>query len=249
MSFLLAAALSLLAAPKALGADATLPPDFVRLRDVDASILQDIRYAGSHNFVGRPITGYAAPECLLTRAAARALADAQAELKPFGLSLKVYDCYRPQRAVDDFVAWAKDAADQKMKAEFYPNVDKADLFKDGYIAAKSSHSRGATVDLTLVSLPAAPRERYSPGDGLRACTLPRGRRYGDDGLDMGTGFDCFDPRAHTTAVAVGRHQKMHRLLLKTLMEKHGFKNLPEEWWHYTLITEPDPDRTFDAEVR
>ncbi|NNN04671.1 MAG: M15 family metallopeptidase [Elusimicrobia bacterium] len=248
MNFFLAAALCLLAAPKAFCADAPLPSDFVRLRDVDASILQDIRYAGPHNFVGRPIAGYAAPECLLVRAAARALAEAQAELKPYGLSLKVYDCYRPQRAVDDFVAWAKNTADQKMKKEFYPNVDKADLFKDGYIAAKSGHSRGATVDLTLVSLPAAPPERYSPGDALRACTLPRGRRYGDEGLDMGTGFDCFDPRAHTAA-AVGRHQKMHRLLLKTLLEKHGFTNLPEEWWHFTLSREPYPDRTFDVEVR
>jgi D-alanyl-D-alanine dipeptidase len=217
-----AAVLSLCAALPAAAAGAA--PDLVRLRSVDASILQEMRYAGAHNFVGRPIAGYKAPECLLTREAARALADAQAELKPFGLTLKVFDCYRPQRAVDDFAAWAKDRADVRMKKEFYPAVDKADLFKDGYIAAKSGHSRGSTMDLTLAGL-----------DGVE--------------LDMGTPFDYFDPRAHTAAPELSGAQKKNRLLLKTLLEAHGFVNLPEEWWHFTLSREPYPDRYFDAEVR
>jgi D-alanyl-D-alanine dipeptidase len=222
---LLAAALLVAAAPAAAAeGSASAGPDLVRLREVDASILQEIRYAGPHNFVGRPIAGYKAPECLLTREAARALAGAQAELKAYGLTLKVFDCYRPQRAVDDFVAWAKDAADVKMKKEFYPAVDKADLFKDGYIAAKSGHSRGSTTDLTLAEL-------------------------GGADLDMGTAFDYFDPLAHTANPALGPAQRRNRLLLKTLLEKHGFANLPEEWWHFTLSREPYPDRSFDVEVR
>lgn len=217
----LLAGLLILAVGPAAGADA--PPDLVRLREIDPSIRQEIRYAGAHNFVGRPIAGYFAPECVLTREAAQALADAQAELKDFGLTLKVFDCYRPQRAVDDFVAWAKDAADVKRKKEFYPAVDKADLFKDGYIAAKSGHSRGSTMDLTVAEL--------SGGD-----------------LDMGTAFDYFDPLAHTANPAITRAQKDNRLLLKALMEAHGFKNLPDEWWHFTLIREPYPDRYFDVVI-
>ncbi len=215
-------------APLFAGADVDVRPDFVRLREVDPSILQDIRYAGAHNFVGRPIRGYMAPECVLTREAAHALADAQADVKAYGLSLKVYDCYRPQRAVDDFVAWAKDPADLKMKKEFYPAVDKSELFKDGYIAAKSGHSRGSTLDLTL--------------------TVPDGVG-GDAPLDMGVPFDYFDPLAHTANPAVGAVARRNRLLLKTLMEKHGFINLPEEWWHFTLAHEPYPGRFFDEEVR
>lgn len=227
------------------GAD---PAPLVRLREVDPSVLQDIRYAGPHNFLGRPVRGYKAAECLLSPAAARALSSAQAELRAYGLSLKVYDCYRPQRAVDDFVAWAKDAGDVKMKKEFYPSVDKKDLFRDGYIAAKSGHSRGSTVDLTLVALPAGPREEYREGDALRECTGTRERRFGDDGLDMGTGFDCFDPLAHTANPAADAAQRRNRLLLKSTLEKFGFKNLPEEWWHFTLKPEPYPDRYLDVEV-
>ncbi len=233
------------AAPAASGSS----PDFVRLRDVAPDIIQDIRYAGAHNFVGRPIPGYEAAECLLTRPAARALAEAEDELRPFGLTLKVFDCYRPRRAVAAFAAWAKDAQDRTMKAEFYPRVEKADLFKDGYIAARSAHSRGSTVDLTLAPLKSARGERYRPGDELRDCARGRGRRFADGGLDMGTGFDCFDPRARTDSPAVGRRARADRLLLKLLMEKNGFVNLPEEWWHYTLADEPYKDRDFDAPVR
>jgi len=217
----LLAGLLILASGPVSAADS--PPDLVRLREIEPSIRQEMRYAGAHNFVGRPIAGYNAAECLLTREAAQALADAQAELKDFGLTLKVFDCYRPQRAVDDFVSWAKDASDVKMKKEFYPAVDKADLFKDGYIAAKSGHSRGSTMDLTLA--------QAAGGD-----------------LDMGTAFDYFDPLAHTANPAISRLQKINRALLKTLMEAHGFKNLPDEWWHFTLVREPYPDRYFDVTI-
>ena len=133
----------------AAGADG-LPSGFVRLRDVAPTIRQDMRYYGSHNFIGRPIPGYLAPECILTAQAAQALAAVQADLATSNLSLVVYDCYRPQRAVQDFVTWGQNAADQRMKAEFYPRVDKADFVKLGYVADKSGHSRGSTVDLAIV---------------------------------------------------------------------------------------------------
>jgi D-alanyl-D-alanine dipeptidase len=185
---------------------------------------------------------------MLTPPAAAALSAAQTELRSYGLSLKVYDCYRPQRAVDEFVAWAKDLGDTKMKAEFYPRVEKTNLFKDGYIAAKSGHSRGSTVDLTLIPIPAPPQEEFASGQRLRDCTLPASRRFGDDSLDMGTGFDCFDPLAHTANPDLGAQQRRNRLLLKSTMEKFGFRNLPEEWWHYTLKDEPYPNQYFDVPI-
>ena len=123
-------------------AEPTRPPDFVYLRDVAPSIVQDMRYAGYHNFLGRPVAGYRAAECILTRQAAEALAKVQAELEALQLTLHVYDCYRPQRAVNDFIAWSKIPSEQTMKAEFYPRVDKALFFKLGYVAAKSRpHAR------------------------------------------------------------------------------------------------------------
>src|SRR5579862_7205442 len=139
---LVLAALVLVAASPAPKRGA-LPAGFVRLAAVAPSIIQEIRYAGAHNFVGRPIRGYDAPSCILTQRAARALAAAQQELEEAGLTLYVYDCYRPQRAVDDFVAWSKVASDQRMKDEFYPRVDKARLFALGYLTARSGHSRGS----------------------------------------------------------------------------------------------------------
>jgi D-alanyl-D-alanine dipeptidase len=224
-------------------------PDLVALSQVDPTIFQEIRYAGVHNFLGRPVTGYLAPKCMLTQEAAQALAAVQSDVVPYGLSLKVYDCYRPQRGVDDFVAWAKNLSDVKMKREFYPKVEKTSLFKDGYIAEKSGHSRGSTMDLTLVSIPAAQEENYSDGQKLRECTRPAKERFRDNGLDMGTGYDCFDPLAHTANPAIVGEQKRNRLLLKSVMEKHGFRNLAEEWWHFTLISEPYPDRYFDLPIQ
>ncbi|MEZ7004059.1 M15 family metallopeptidase [Streptomyces sp. AD55] len=224
------------------------PADFVALRDVDPTILQEIRYAGPHTFTGEPIDGYVTPECLLTRRAAEALHRAQTRLLRTGHSLKVYDCYRPQRAVDHFVRWAADPADQRMKTEFYPDVDKDRLFADGYVAERSGHSRGSTVDLTLVRLPARPTPPYRPGQPLVPCHAPAGERFPDNSVDMGTGFDCFDPLAHTLDPRVGGTQRAHRLLLKDTLERAGFGNLPQEWWHYTLQDEPHPDTYFDFPV-
>jgi D-alanyl-D-alanine dipeptidase len=226
----------------------TAPPQFVALHDVDPTIIQEMRYITPHNFTGAPVDGYVEPLCLLTRPAARALHRAQLRLLARGYSLKVYDCYRPQRAVDDFVAWAQDLDEHAMKAEFYPQVDKSRLFADGYIAARSGHSRGSTMDLTVVRLPARPTRPYRPGEPLTPCYGPKNQRFPDNSLDMGTGFDCFDTLAHTLDPRIQGVQLANRLLLKDAMEAQGFTNLPEEWWHYTLSGEPFPDTYFDFPV-
>jgi D-alanyl-D-alanine dipeptidase len=215
-----------------------MPETFVDIRQIIPDVVLDIRYEGEHNFLGERVDGYFAPKCLLTREAARALAGVQDDLKPFSLSLKIYDCYRPQRAVNHFIRWAKDIENTKTRKEFYPTVDKRNLFADGYIAERSSHSRGSTVDLTIVPVPVPRQADYKPGQALSECYLPAGQRFGDNSLDMGTGFDCFHELAHTANPNIGQPQKINRLLLKTLMEKHGFKNYELEWWHYTLKNEP-----------
>lgn len=224
------------------------PAQFVALRDVDPTIIQEMRYFTPHNFTGAPIDGYRAPMCILTRAAAEGLHRAQVRLLRSGYSLKVYDCYRPQRAVDTFVTWAEDLDDTKMKAEFYPQVDKTRLFADGYIAAKSGHSRGSTMDLTVVPLPARPTRPYRPGEPLTPCYGPKDQRFPDNSLDMGTGFDCFDTLAHTLDPRIQGVQHANRMLLMNAMEAQGFTNLPEEWWHYTLNAEPFPDTYFDFPI-
>ncbi|WP_254406530.1 M15 family metallopeptidase [Streptomyces sp. AC627_RSS907] len=224
------------------------PAEFVALKDVAPSILQDMRYHTAHNFIGSKTAGYDEPLCVLTSAAARALARAQQKFLTQGYSLKVYDCYRPQRAVDQFVRWAEDLDDELMKDEFYPRVEKSDLFTDGYIAAKSGHSRGSTVDLTLVELPAATTRPYVPGEKLVPCYAPAEQRFPDNSIDMGTGFDCFDTLSHTLDPRVGEPQSTNRLRLRTALESVGFVNLAEEWWHFTLAAEPFPATYFDFPV-
>ncbi|GGM13540.1 D-alanyl-D-alanine dipeptidase [Streptomyces fumigatiscleroticus] len=224
------------------------PADFVALNRVDPTIIQEMRYFTPHNFVGERIDGYRQPLCILTRPAAEALHRAQLTLLRKGYSLKVYDCYRPQRAVDHFVRWAEDLDDQAMKAEFYPDVDKTRLFADGYIAEKSGHSRGSTTDLTIVKLPARPTRPYHPGQPLQPCFAPQKERFPDNSVDMGTGFDCFDTLAHTEDPRIEGEQRANRLLLKRTLEDLGFVNLAEEWWHYTYKPEPYPDTYFDFPV-
>ncbi|MEW1589113.1 M15 family metallopeptidase [Micromonospora vinacea] len=223
-------------------------PGFVVLTDFDPRIHADIRYATAHNFVGRPITGYREPLCLLTRQAAEALRRVQDAALAGGHSLKVYDCYRPQPAVDDFVAWSKRPGEQQTKAEFYPDLAKNRLFSDGYIGAPTAHSRGSTLDLTLVDEPAAGQPPYRVGQPLVACTAPRGQRFADNSIDMGTGFDCFDPRAHTADPRVTGTARDNRRLLRRLMTDAGFVNYDREWWHYSLRDEPYPDTFFGAPV-
>ncbi len=223
-----------------------LPYDFVYLRDVAPAIQQDMRYAGYHNFIGEPIRGYRAAECVLTRQAAEALAKAQEELEASDLSLRVYDCYRPQSAVDEFIAWSKIPSDQRMKAEFYPRVEKSRLFALGYLAAKSGHSRGSTVDLTI-ERPAKPPVPYLPGDPLHSCIAPFIERFHDGSMNMGTTFDCLDPLSHPDA-DVGNIASAHRAMLAHLMEKYGFAGAKEEWWHFTLRGEPFPATYFNFPI-
>ncbi|MEU5949737.1 M15 family metallopeptidase [Micromonospora sp. NPDC047465] len=224
------------------------PPDFVVLTDVDPRIRTDIRYATTHNFVGRPVAGYPEPLCLLTRRAAEALRRVQGAALARGRSLKVYDCYRPRRAADDFVSWARQPGEQQMKAEFYPRVAKSKLFDEGYIGAPTAHSRGSTVDLTLVDVPTPTQAPYAPGQPLVSCTAPRGQRFGDSSVDMGTGFDCFDPLAHTDSAGITGTARDNRRLLRQLMTDGGFVNYDREWWHYRYRDEPWPDTYFDVPV-
>jgi D-alanyl-D-alanine dipeptidase len=217
---------------------------FVPLADVDATIQQDMRYATNYNFVGRRIDGYRDPACILHRRAAKALRRAQNRVNEQGYTLKVYDCYRPQRAVDHFVRWSQNG-NERMKREFYPRVDKARVFDLGYVARRSGHSRGSTVDLTLVKLPAKAQPQWSREEfGLVRCTAPRKRRFPDNSIGMGTSYDCFDTRSHTFS---GRARE-NRLLLRRTMDRAGFEPYDNEWWHFTLRDERYPDRYFDFPV-
>ncbi|MET7325738.1 M15 family metallopeptidase [Streptomyces sp. NPDC005549] len=249
-ALLAATALPATAAPATAQArpEPRAPEDFVALRSVDPTIIEEMRYVTAHNFVGERVDGYRQPLCILTRPAAEALHRAQTRLLRQGYSLKVYDCYRPQRAVDHFVRWAEDLDDRDMKAEFYPDVDKTRLFADGYIAEKSGHSRGSTMDLTLVRLPAGPTRPYHPGQPLVPCFAPQGERFPDNSVDMGTGYDCFDTRSHTLDPRIQGVQRANRLLLKNTLEDAGLVNLPEEWWHFTYKPESYPDTYFDFPV-
>ncbi|SEH35027.1 M15 family metallopeptidase [Magnetospirillum fulvum] len=236
-------------APVSAGAG-DLPEDFVRLRDIDSTISQDIRYAGPHNFIGVPVDGYLRAECWLTRPAALALKGVQDDLRAQGggHSLIVFDCYRPQRAVDHFVRWAADPADTLTRAEFYPDLDKRDLFRLGYIAERSGHSRGSTVDVGLTGPGARPAQPYRAGQALTACTAPYRERFADGGLDLGTGYDCFDSRSHPASTEVGAEARENRRILAEAMEARRFVGIAEEYWHFTLRDEPYPDRRFDVPV-
>ncbi|WP_406692547.1 M15 family metallopeptidase [Saccharopolyspora sp. ID03-671] len=223
------------------------PDGFVRLRDVDSSILEDVRYATPHNFTGDPVPGYDEPMCVLTRPLAEALHRAQQQLVPEGYSLKVYDCYRPQQADDRFVEWAQND-DHRMKDEFYPGLAKSELYSAGYIAENSGHSRGSSVDLTLVRLPAAPQRPYVPGEPLHPCTDPEGKRFPDNSVDMGTGFDCFDDRAHTDDPRITGEARANRDVLRDAMTSVGLQGYSGEWWHFNLPDEPFPGEYFDFPV-
>ena len=178
-----AAAAILVQAAKLYAAE--LPEGFVHLSVVDPTILQDIRYAGSHNFFGRPVPGYEAAACILTLPAAEALRDVQDRLREMALSLKVYDCYRPTRAVVAFAAWSETEGGEETKAEFFPDIEKSQLFTLGWLARRSGHSRGSAVDVTLVALPPPVQRAYMPGEALARCDAPRAERFPDNSLDFG----------------------------------------------------------------
>ena len=202
-----------------------LPEGFVLLADAVPDILQEIRYYSTYNFVGSRIDGYEQPCAILTAEAAQALRAVSDELLAEGYRLKVYDAYRPQSAVDHFVRWAEDREDTAMRPCFYPEEEKSQLFAHGYIAARSGHSRGSTVDLTLLD-EASGKE-----------------------LDMGGTFDYFGAPSHTDYAGLTPEQQANRALLRDAMLRHGFRAIKTEWWHFTLQEEPFPDTYFDFPVR
>jgi D-alanyl-D-alanine dipeptidase len=199
--------------------------DFIDLKEIMPNLRSDLRYYSDNNFVGQPIQGYNAAKAMLTKEAAYALKKVQDELERLGFGLLIYDAYRPQRATDHFVKWAEDETDTAMKMQYYPNVNKKDLFSKGYISVKSGHSRGSTVDLTIVSL--------------------KTKQI----LNMGSPYDLFDEISsteHTESITKNQHSL--RMLLKRRMEKHGWKSYPQEWWHFTLENEPFPNTYFDFPI-
>ncbi|RAO78300.1 peptidase M15 [Dyella jiangningensis] len=200
----------------------------VDIRSLAPDIAEDIKYAGSDNFVGRPVDGYLAPKCFLLKPAAEALARVERDLHAQHRGLLIFDCYRPARAVAHFVRWAGDLADQRTKPKHYPTLDKSALLGD-YIAPVSGHSRGATIDLTMTQC-----------DAHDAHCKP---------LDMGTSFDYFGTLANTESPQATPTQHAHRELLRAAMEREGFRNYAMEWWHYTLTPEPTPDTIYDVPVQ
>ena len=206
----------------------------VYLRDVDASIVQDMRYATKDNFTGFRVPGYVAGECMLLKPVADALKRVQANLTARGLSLKVYDCYRPQKAVDAFVAWANSTDASTATKRFFPRVPKGELLKKGYIEPVSNHSRGIAVDLTLVVAGGTVAKPFDPLVTYGGCISPAAMRAPDNSLDMGTGFDCFDDLSATNSGGITPPQRKLRTALSEAMTKGGFKNYKGEWWHFAL---------------
>ncbi|MBP5751949.1 MAG: M15 family metallopeptidase, partial [Treponema sp.] len=197
---------------------------FVLLADFIPQIVQEIRYYSTYNFVGDRIDGYEEPCALLTKEAARALKSASNELIVQGYRLKIYDAYRPVSAVTQFTLWGIEDQDIRMKPYFYPDLEKQDLFKLGYIAKRSSHSRGSTVDLTLLD-------------------MTSGRE-----IDMGSPFDLFSEKSHPDYRGITAEQYDNRMMLQKVMVRNGFEPLDCEWWHFTLKDEPYPDTYFEFPV-
>lgn len=223
----LAASLLLLLNLAACAQHEAAPPHagFVNIASADPTIRVEARYFSSDNFVGRRIDGYQRNAAFLSRQAAEALLRVHADLQSQGLGLKIFDAYRPQRAVDHFARWAADPDDTLMKARYYPDVPKHRLFELGYIAARSGHTRGSTVDLTVIDL-ASGQE-----------------------LDMGSAWDFFGEISHHDSPLVSRQATANRELLRAAMIRHGFRPYAKEWWHYTLADEPYPDTYFNFAVQ
>ena len=198
---------------------------FVILSEAVPDVILEIRYYSTYNFVGTRINGYEEPCAMLTKEAAAALKKVSDELITKGYRLKIFDAYRPQRAVTHFANWAEDIDDTKMKEYFYPDLDKSVLFKQGYIDYKSGHSRGSTLDLTLFDMKT------------------------EKEVDMGGTFDFFGKLSHPDYKKITKKQYNNRMILRNAMLKHGFKPLSTEWWHFTLKDEPYPDTYFDFTVK
>ena len=211
-----------------------LPGGFAFLRDIDPTIIQDIRYATSNNFMGRPIAGYGAAECVVKREVGLRLKAVQQELARQSLSLKMFDCYRPARAVADMVAWSRNGKETAAERRYNPAFSKADLFRLGYIATHSGHSTGAAVDLTLVDLRADNSRKFDPARDYADCTAEVAERAPEGSVDVGTGYDCSDAKGHTAAGSITPAQRRWRNLLVAAMARQGFANYSKEWWHFSL---------------
>ncbi|MFA6266440.1 MAG: M15 family metallopeptidase [Pseudolabrys sp.] len=243
------AAIAIVMAAFVFSAGATAQPaPLVYLRDIDPGIRQEMHYAGRDNFTGRPLPGYGAAECMLRRPVALALSQVQADLTAAGYSLKVYDCYRPTRAVAAMAAWARNPHAVPDTSRFYPKLDKSKLFALGYISGHSAHSRGVAIDLTVVPLKVAPVAPFDPAKRYGACTAPQADRAPDDSLDMGTGFDCFSVRSHTRNASISPAQAANRRRLLDAMRRHGFTNYKREWWHFSF-DRADDGIAFDVPIR
>lgn len=201
-----------------------LPEGFTYLKKENPTLILDLRYATSENFTGKIVTGYTSEKAIGTKALSIALRKVQALLRSKGLGLKVFDAYRPQSAVDAFISWAASASDTLKKREYYPNLKKEDLFELGYIAEKSGHTRGSTIDVTLVYL--------------------KGRRKGKE-IDMGGKWDYFGEASHFNYQKISPKQIENRRLLRDLMIEGGFNPYEKEWWHFSLKNEPFPTTYFD----
>ena len=224
----------------------SIPADFVYLSAIDPTIIQSIRYFGHENFVGRRIDGYNKSTVILTQSAAVALKQAQNQFNKDGFTIVVYDAYRPQTAVDDFIRWSKDHNDILQKDSYYPRVDKEKVFDLGYVAEKSGHSRGSTVDISIMALGNSLQQikihKRKLNDNFQILCL-------DDGtVDMGSSFDLFDIASHFENDIIPDNYKHYRHYLKSVMKSHGFENYPNEWWHYTLVNEPYPRTYFDFAI-
>jgi D-alanyl-D-alanine dipeptidase len=208
-----------------INAFSQLPEGFIYVKDIIPDLDVELRYNGSNNFVGKPIEGYQSNKLILTTETAKALKLIHGALQQQNLYLKVYDGYRPQQAVNHFVKWARKLNDTVKKQIFYPEIQKRYLFKEGYIASKSGHSRGSTLDLTIIN--------------------------GNTGepLDMGSPYDFFGEKSWVNYENITEKQKANRQLLQAVMLKYGFRNYPKEWWHFTLRDEPFPNTYFDFPIK
>jgi D-alanyl-D-alanine dipeptidase len=228
---------------------ANLPSGFVYVEEVDPTIIQSLRYVTNENFIGEVMPGYKKPKLILTKEAATALSKVQQEFLAEGYSLVIYDAYRPQKAVDNFVRWGKDIRDVSMKERYYPRVNKEEIFELGYVAEKSSHSRGSTVDLSIIpvknQLKTLDKIIYSERKLSDGFTIP----FLDDGtIDMGSSFDLFDLVSHQDSPLVTGEFAKRRNYLREKMKKHGFVEYPQEWWHFTLKAEPYPETYFNFDI-
>ncbi|MDP3559713.1 MAG: M15 family metallopeptidase [Legionellaceae bacterium] len=223
-----------------------IPKDIVLLSSIDPSIIIDLRYASKENFLGRIVPGYQHAQAYCTLATAQALQKVQAHLKQQGYQLVVYDAYRPQHTVDAFIAWAQDPKDDLAKALYYPTISKPSIFQDEYLMAKSGHSRGSTVDVSILPLHQKINtirvESRALSDGE---TIPY---LNDNSVDMGSSFDLFHPVSHHGTHLITPQQSAMRTLLRNVMEEYHFETVPTEWWHYTLKDEPYPDTYFDFSI-